>query len=142
MLSRQFLCLGRSCCSSGWGTSWSRRSHHQGERQKRLSAGQIDRLAERLRSAVGPDNVSLAEVVRSQHSQDEGPEKGALPDLVVYATSTEHVSEVLSYSLSLLYYFLRSISLKTPPKPLRYLYNNCEENNRLKKIFRGQAEYL
>ena len=91
MLSRQFLCLGRSSCSS-WGASWSRRSHHQ----KRLSAVQIDRLAERLRSAVGPDNVSLAEVVRSQHSQDEGPEKGALPDLVVYATSTEHVSEVYS----------------------------------------------
>jgi len=38
--------------------------------------------------------VSLAEAVRSQHCQDEGPEKGQMADIVVYATSTQQVAEV------------------------------------------------
>ena len=33
-------------------------------------------------------------VSRSQHGQDEGPDKGKSPDLVVYPKSTEQVSEV------------------------------------------------
>lgn len=59
-----------------------------------LSACQIDQLAQKIGRVAGPENVSLAEAVRGQHSQDEGPERGLLPDLVVYATSTQQVSEV------------------------------------------------
>ena len=32
---------------------------------------------------------------RSQHGQDEGPDKGLLPDVVVYPQSTKEVSEVI-----------------------------------------------
>lgn len=51
-------------------------------------------LENRLKSLVGQDNVSVAEAVRSQHGQDEGPEIGHAPDLVVYPSSTELVQEV------------------------------------------------
>jgi len=33
-------------------------------------------------------------IYRSQHGQDEGPDKGDLPDVVVFPTSTLEVSEV------------------------------------------------
>jgi len=51
-------------------------------------------LSEKIKRIAGADNVSLAEAVRTQHGQDEGPEQGVLPDLVVYANSTQHVSEI------------------------------------------------
>lgn len=60
---------------------------------KSLSALEADHLAERLRKVVGEGNVSLAQAVRSQHGQDEGPDKGELPDIVVFAENTGHVSE-------------------------------------------------
>jgi FAD/FMN-containing dehydrogenase len=31
---------------------------------------------------------------RSQHGQDEGPDKGLMPDVVVFPQTTEEVSEV------------------------------------------------
>ena len=31
---------------------------------------------------------------RSQHGQDEGPDKGMMPDVVVFPQTTEEVSEV------------------------------------------------
>ena len=60
----------------------------------RLSASQVEALAVKLGSAAGRESVSLAEAVRSQHCQDEGPEKGQMADIVVYATSTQQVAEV------------------------------------------------
>ena len=60
----------------------------------RLSASQVEALAVKLGSAAGHESVSLAEAVRSQHCQDEGPEKGQMADIVVYATSTQQVAEV------------------------------------------------
>ena len=55
-----------------------------------------EHIAQTLRRHVGEKNVSFAEVIRSQHGQDEGPEKGEMPDVVVFAESTQHVSEVIS----------------------------------------------
>ena len=43
---------------------------------------------------MGVDNVAVSESVKSQHGQDEGPEKGMPPDVVAFVESTEHVSEV------------------------------------------------
>ena len=60
----------------------------------RLSATQVETLAIKLRSAVGQESLSLSEAVRSQHCQDEGPEKGQMADIVVYATTTQQVAEV------------------------------------------------
>ena len=60
----------------------------------RLSDSQVEALAVKLGSAAGHESVSLAEAVRSQHCQDEGPEKGQMADIVVYATSTQQVAEV------------------------------------------------
>ena len=51
-------------------------------------------IAQTLRKHVGEHNVSFAEAIRSQHGQDEGPDKGEMPDVVVFAESTQHVSEV------------------------------------------------
>ena len=59
-----------------------------------LSATETDKIAEKLRKILGVDNVAVSESVKSQHGQDEGPEKGMPPDVVAFAESTEHVSEV------------------------------------------------
>ena len=61
--------------------------------RRRPTALEVDRLADKIKSITG--NVSLSEAVRSQHSQDEGPEHGLLPDVVVCPQSTEQVSEVV-----------------------------------------------
>ena len=51
-------------------------------------------IAEKCRLHLGAQNVSLSETVRKQHGQDEGPEIGVPPDVVVFAESTEHVQEI------------------------------------------------
>ena len=61
---------------------------------KKLNKNDSEIIAHKMRCMVGDKNVSLAEAVRSQHGQDEGPDKGEMPDVVVFAESTEHVSEV------------------------------------------------
>ena len=61
---------------------------------KRLNKNDSETIAQKLKPLVGDKNVSLAEIVRSQHGQDEGPDRGEIPDVVVFAESTEHVSEV------------------------------------------------
>ena len=77
-------------------------SHNRGlasfSERPRLNGSQVEALAVKLRSAAGHESVSLAEAVRSQHCQDEGPEKGQMADIVVYATSTQQVAEVSIYS--------------------------------------------
>ena len=59
-----------------------------------LSATETDNIAENLRKILGSDNVAVSESVKTQHGQDEGAEKGIPPDIVAFAESTEHVSEV------------------------------------------------
>ncbi len=61
---------------------------------KKISGEDSEQLVKRLSAAVGEKNVSLADAVRSQHGQDEGPDLGIKPDVVVYPQSTEEVSEV------------------------------------------------
>jgi len=61
---------------------------------KKLNKNDSETVAQTLRPLVGEQNVSLAEAVRSQHGQDEGPDNGDMPDVVVFAESTEHVSEI------------------------------------------------
>ena len=61
-----------------------------------LSATEASNYAEQLRQIAGDKNVSISESVLTQHGQDEGPHKGIAPDLVAFAESTEHVSEVSS----------------------------------------------
>ena len=89
MLSRQLLpprLLGRLLHTTATG--------QQFQNLKKLSESDAQRLRVRVAGVVGEKNVSLAEAVRSQHGQDEGPDKGRNPDLVAYPQSTEHVSEV------------------------------------------------
>ena len=78
------------------------RRYHQ---LKRLNKNDSETIAKKLKPLVGDKNVSLAEIVRSQHGQDEGPDRGEIPDVVVFAESTEHVSEVKTLVLT---YFLRT----------------------------------
>ncbi len=61
---------------------------------KKLGQSDREALAPRLAAIVGEKNVSLADAVRSQHGQDEGPDKGVNPDVVAFPESTEQVSEV------------------------------------------------
>ena len=59
-----------------------------------LSAADTDDISESLKKILGDGNVVVSESVKSQHGQDEGPDKGIPPDIVAFAESTEHVSEV------------------------------------------------
>ena len=59
-----------------------------------LSATETDDIAEHLRRILGTENVALSDAVKSQHGQDEGPDKGIPPDIVAFAESVQHVSEV------------------------------------------------
>ena len=61
---------------------------------KRLTASDSEALSARLAGVVGDKNTSLAAAVRSQHGQDEGPDKGLQPDLVVFPGCTGEVVEV------------------------------------------------
>ncbi len=69
---------------------------------KKLSPSDSEQLFKRVVAVVGEKNASLAEAVRSQHGQDEGPDLGKNPDVVVFPNSTEEVSEV---SKCLCYYY-------------------------------------
>jgi len=51
-------------------------------------------LRSALESIVGANNVSSGESVLNQHGQDEGPHPGKAPDLVVFPSSTQEVSEI------------------------------------------------
>eukprot|EP00092_Neocalanus_flemingeri_P022788 GFUD01024708.1.p1 GENE.GFUD01024708.1~~GFUD01024708.1.p1 ORF type:complete len:535 (+),score=145.77 GFUD01024708.1:24-1607(+) len=51
-------------------------------------------LRQELEAIVGPGNVSSGESVVLQHGQDEGPHPGKSPDIVVFPSSTEEVSEI------------------------------------------------
>jgi len=51
-------------------------------------------LRSALESVVGPSNVSSGESVLHQHGQDEGPHPGKAPDLVVFPSNTQEVSEI------------------------------------------------
>lgn len=61
---------------------------------KRLTDSDSETLKAKMASIVGEKNVSLAEAVRSQHGQDEGPDKGMNPDVVVSPGETLEVSEI------------------------------------------------
>ena len=63
---------------------------------KKLNESESVKLATALSQIVGGDeNVSLAEAVRVQHGQDEGPELGQKPDVVVFPENVAQVSEIL-----------------------------------------------
>ena len=59
-----------------------------------LSAADTDDISECLKKILGDKNVAVSDSVKLQHGQDEGPDKGVPPDIVAFAESTEHVSEV------------------------------------------------
>ena len=105
MLPRQLLRIGSSKChdlNNIINGSGIRQFHQQPTnlfspvlpQLKRLNKYDSETIAQKLKPLVGDKNVSLAEIVRSQHGQDEGPDRGEIPDVVVFAESTEHVSEV------------------------------------------------
>ncbi len=54
---------------------------------------ELDRVRDRVSAIVGSHGVAVSEAVRSQHGQDEGPEKGRMPDVVAFPTGVEQVSE-------------------------------------------------
>jgi hypothetical protein len=100
ILPAAIMLLSRLSCRGG--ASVGRRLVHSGgggvsspfAHLKKLSESDTDRLVSRLAAVAGEKNVSLADAVRSQHGQDEGPDFGVKPDVVVYPQSTEEVSEV------------------------------------------------
>eukprot|EP00088_Acartia_fossae_P036635 TRINITY_DN3782_c0_g1_i1.p1 TRINITY_DN3782_c0_g1~~TRINITY_DN3782_c0_g1_i1.p1 ORF type:complete len:501 (+),score=78.72 TRINITY_DN3782_c0_g1_i1:55-1557(+) len=53
-----------------------------------------DSLRRDLEAVIGETQVSSSDSVRDQHGQDEGPHRGAPPDLVVFPSSTLQVSEI------------------------------------------------
>ena len=61
---------------------------------QKLTRSDSEQIAARCREHLGAKNVSVSEAVRKQHGQDEGPEIGVPPDVVVFAESTEHVQEI------------------------------------------------
>lgn len=67
------------------------RSSHQ---FKKLSAVDSEKIRDRIATIVGDSNVSVANIVRSQHGQDEGPDQGMIPDVVAFPGETAEVSEV------------------------------------------------
>ena len=56
--------------------------------------GSIKQLKQELEAVVGASNVSSGESVILQHGQDEGPHTGKSPDIVVFPSSTEEVSQI------------------------------------------------
>jgi len=65
-----------------------------------LSASDTDDISENLKKILGDKNVAISESVKLQHGQDEGPDKGLPPDIVAFAESTEHVSEICKFCYS------------------------------------------
>lgn len=61
-----------------------------------LNRGELDRLRADLVAALGPEQVSTSEVVRSQHAHGESYHRGEPPDLVVFPRSTEEVVAVVN----------------------------------------------
>jgi len=59
-----------------------------------LKPDTVDRLRQDLVGLLGEAHVSGSVSVRDQHGQDEGPHKGAPPDLVVFPSCTQQVAEV------------------------------------------------
>ncbi|XP_041375603.1 probable D-lactate dehydrogenase, mitochondrial isoform X1 [Gigantopelta aegis] len=53
-----------------------------------------DSLVQALRSIAGPRNVSTTEAIREQHGHDESYHACCPPDVVVFAESTEQVSQI------------------------------------------------
>ncbi|XP_048254771.1 probable D-lactate dehydrogenase, mitochondrial isoform X2 [Haliotis rufescens] len=53
-----------------------------------------DRFVQALSDVVGGSNVSTAMAVREQHGRDESYHECSPPDVVVFAESTEHVSQI------------------------------------------------
>merc|ERR1712142_71130 len=51
-------------------------------------------LKQELEAIVGTANISSGESVVLQHGQDEGPHAGQAPDLVVFPSSTQEVSDI------------------------------------------------
>ncbi|KAF6031617.1 LDHD [Bugula neritina] len=51
-------------------------------------------LKERLCEVVGPPNISTAESTRLQHGKDESHHRAQIPDIVVFPSNTQEVSEV------------------------------------------------
>ena len=51
-------------------------------------------LKQELEAIVGTGNISSGESVVLQHGQDEGPHAGQAPDLVVFPSSTQEVSDI------------------------------------------------
>jgi D-lactate dehydrogenase (cytochrome) len=60
-----------------------------------ISTSVLDRLEAELVDALDPDRVSRSETVLEQHGHDESWHEAALPDLVVYPTSTEEVAAIV-----------------------------------------------
>ena len=69
---------------------------------RKLTPSDSEQLLKRLVAVVGEKNVSLSEAVGRKHGQDEGPDMGENPDVVVYPQSTEEVCEVSSRCLMML----------------------------------------
>ena len=54
----------------------------------------VESVRDRVAAIVGDQAVATSEAVRSQHGQDEGPEKGQSPEIVAFPEDVSQVSEV------------------------------------------------
>ena len=86
--------LFRLCPRSVQDLNWAIASLSSFPQFQKLTRKDSEKIAAKCRQHLGVQNVSLSEAVRKQHGQDEGPEIGVPPDIVVFPESTEHVQEV------------------------------------------------
>ena len=57
-------------------------------------------VRDRVAAIVGDQAVATSEAVRSQHGQDEGPEKGQSPEIVAFPEDVGQVSEVRTLGIT------------------------------------------
>lgn len=61
---------------------------------QRSHIADVESVRDRVAAIVGDQAVAISEAVRSQHGQDEGPEKGQSPEIVAFPEDVSQVSEV------------------------------------------------
>ena len=94
-MSRHILRLLSRRGAASWSTPQGPRYFHASAAafQKSYMAN-VETVRDRVAAIVGDQAVATSEAVRSQHGQDEGPEKGQSPEIVAFPEDVGQVSEV------------------------------------------------
>ena len=94
-MSRHILrLLSRRGASSSSALQGSRYFHANTAVFQKSHIANVESVRDRVAAIVGDQAVATSEAVRSQHGQDEGPEKGQSPEIVAFPEDVSQVSEV------------------------------------------------